>query len=103
MCMGGYGATSVEDGSTDIPSFTLAEVKEKYGLDFDVLVADCEGFLGDFLSDNPDFCDKLRLIIFEADYSDKCDYGEIRDMLREKGLMERVSGHQNVWIREAKK
>jgi len=91
----GYGTTFVEKESS-IPSYTIKEITN---LTFNVLVADCEGFLEIFFDENPTFCDTLRLIIFEADYGDKCNYGKIRDMLRSKGFKEELNGHQNVWIK----
>jgi FkbM family methyltransferase len=94
----GYGATSIETHMTKIPSFTLKDVREKYGVDFNVLVADCEGFLEVFFDENPDFYDTLRLIIFEADYPDKCNYDKIKQQLKERGFEKMLEGHQNVWI-----
>jgi len=99
VCYGGYGATSVEQADTKIPSFSLDEIKGRYGLQFNVLVADCEGFLGTFFEENPGFYDGLRLILFEADYPDKCDYGKIRQALKDRGFEKKLEGHQNVWLR----
>lgn len=95
----GYGTTSLEDTTSTIPSFTLHEIKEKYGLEFNVLVADCEGFLEVFLDENPELYDSLRMIIFEADYPDKCNYAKIRKTLKEKGFKKVIEGFQNVWTR----
>ena len=95
---GGYAATYIDQDDSKIPSYTMEEIKTKYNLQFNVLVADCEGFLERFFDENPSFYDKFRLIMFEADYVDKCNYTKIRDMLRIKGFLELVNGHQNVWI-----
>lgn len=96
----GYATTSVENKNTTIPSYTLKEIQQTYDLSFNVLVADCEGFLESFFDDNPDFVDKLRLIIFEADYPDKCNYTKIRSILEyDKDFTELLFGHQNVWIK----
>jgi hypothetical protein len=91
-------ATYIDQDDSKIPSYTMEEIKTKYNLQFNVLVADCEGFLERFFDENPTFYDKLRLVMFEADYEDKCNYTNIRDMLRIKGFLELVNGHQNVWI-----
>ena len=96
---GGYGATFIVNDDTTISSYTLDEIKDKYKLCFNVLVADCEGFLEEFFDENPTFYDNLRLIIFEADYPDKCNYNKIKSTLQEKGFTKKVEGHQNVWIR----
>ena len=100
VCHGGYGATFVENNNTKIPSYSLDEIKNKYNLNFNVLVADCEGFLELFFDENPDFYDSLRLIIFEADYPEKCDYNKIKNKLTEKKFNKLLEGHQNVWIRK---
>jgi FkbM family methyltransferase len=97
-CLGGYGSTFIENKDTNIPSFTLDQVREKYKLNFNVLVADCEGFLEVFFDENPGFYDNLRFIMFEADYKEKCNYDKIKNTLREKGFVKLLEGHQNVWI-----
>lgn len=58
------------------------------------------GYLEQFFDDNPNFYDDLRLIIFEADYPEKCDYDKIRNNLYNKNFTELLNGHQNVWIRK---
>jgi FkbM family methyltransferase len=100
VCLGGYGSTFIENKNTIIPSYTLNEIKIQYNLNFNVLVADCEGFLEMFFDENPDFYDNIRLIIFEADYPEKCNYKKIRNTLSNKKFNEIVKGHQNVWIKK---
>jgi FkbM family methyltransferase len=95
----GYGATFVESIHTSIPSYTLTDVMNTYQLQFNVLVADCEGFLEVFFDENPSFYDQLRMIIFEADYENKCNYNKIKQTLFEKKFVNVLNGHQNVWIR----
>jgi GR25 family glycosyltransferase involved in LPS biosynthesis len=95
---GGYAATSVEAPESKVPSYTLANIEERTKLKFNVLVADCEGFLETFFDENPTFIKQLRLIIFEADYPEKCNYAKIRIMLKSNGFNELLNGHQNVWI-----
>jgi len=99
VCLDGYGATFIENNDTTIPSFSLDEIKNKYNLNFNVLVADCEGFLETFFDENPDFYDNLRLIMFEADYPEKCNYNKIVDILIKKNFENILAEHQNVWIR----
>jgi FkbM family methyltransferase len=95
----GYGARFIEDDNTQIPSYTLDEIKLKYNKNFNVLVADCEGCLEMFFDENPNFYDNLRLIIFEADYPKKCNYAKIKNKLIEKKFNKILEGHQNIWIR----
>lgn len=98
---GGYAATSIADNNSKIPYNTLDEIKEKYCIKkFTALVADCEGFLEQFIDEN-DILDEIRIIIFEADYPNKCNYDKIRNILRQKKfkcIEEQNNRHQNVWI-----
>jgi FkbM family methyltransferase len=96
----GYGVSSVENINSNIPSYTLNEIKNTYNIDyFNVLVADCEGFLETFLNENTDILFKLRLIIFEADYPENCNYNNVKNMLVKFGFKKVLEGHQNVWIK----
>ncbi len=97
---GGYGATYIVQPESSIPCYTMETIAEKYNLIFNVIVADCEGFLEVFFDENPNVYDTLRLIIFEADYTDKCNYKKIRENLKEYGFTELLKGHQNVWIKD---
>lgn len=96
---GGYGATYIEQDESLVPCYTMDEFNSKYNLRFNALVADCEGFLERFFDENPTFYDELRIIIFEADYPEKCDYDKIRHTLKKKGFTEKQKGHQNVWMK----
>ena len=93
----GYGTTSIVDENSKIPAYSLKEISDKYNLNFNVLVADCEGFLETFFDENPTLCDNLRLVIFEADCIEKCNYTKIKEMLRNKGFNNLLDGGQNVW------
>ena len=96
----GYGSTFTFDDITQIPSYSLDEIKIKYNINnFNVLVADCEGFLEIFFDENPELYESLRLIIFEADYADKCNYDKIRQKLILNKFCKILEGHQNVWIK----
>jgi FkbM family methyltransferase len=96
----GYSTFSKEDRNSSIPCLTLDEIQKKYNLDFNVLVADCEGYLETFLDENPNFLSKLRLVIFEADGSERCNYERIRFLLKNSNFKEIVGGFQNVWMSE---
>ncbi len=96
----GYSTTSQKDDKSTIPSYTLEEIEKMYNLKFNVLIADCEGFLEKFFDENPAFYDNLRLIQFEADCPEKCDYDKIRKNLVEKGFRRAVGGFQNVWLKD---
>jgi len=61
------------DGHKDwleVPIITFEELESKYNVNFDTLVADCEGALYYILKDRPSILDNIRLIIMENDYND---------------------------------
>jgi len=95
----GYGTTSILEENSKIQSYTLDYIQNYYNLNFNVLVADCEGFLEIFLDENPQLYDNLRLIIFEADYPEKCNYSKIKNILLNKEFIPVEEGFQNVWIK----
>lgn len=95
----GYGTKSEEDPSSKIPSYTLDEIQKKYKLKFNVLVADCEGFLCQFLEENPGFLDQLRLIIFEKDNPKMCNYNAIKRQLKEKKFKQLCPLFREAWRR----
>ncbi len=95
---GGYGATFKEDNESDIPSYTLDEIKSKYNIiKFNVLVADCEGYLERFMSENPELYTTLDLILFEKDYSDKCNYDNVINKLKEHNFTLIKDGFHSAW------
>ncbi len=100
---GGYGSTFTDDiqqeNVAQCEHYTLEAIEMQYKLKFNVLVADCEGFLERFFDENPTFINQLRLIIYEADYPKKCNYNKIKSTLIKQGFMCIESGHQNVWLR----
>lgn len=97
----GYGAKSAEVETSRIPSYSLEEICELYDIEkFNVLIADCEGFLEKFLDENPGFLDGLRLIIFEKDNPKECNYRRIKKMLAEKGMVQKVAYFREVWVKE---
>lgn len=93
----GYAATSIVSDSSTIPSASVETIESQYGLMFDTLVADCEGFLGEFFEEHPHLYQQLKTVIFEADYPQKCDYESLRTNLLKNGFHEIISGFQNVF------
>jgi len=67
-------STFSSEGESEIPSYKLNEISD---LKFNVLIADCEGALGDFIEENEYLLNDLRLIIMEKDNSQVCDYDKI--------------------------
>ncbi len=56
------------EGYTSIPIISLNELKEKYKIEFDTLVCDCEGALFYILIDFPDLLTNIKTIIIENDF-----------------------------------
>jgi len=94
---GGYAATTVKSEVSSIPNFTLEEIENKYNLVFNTLVADCEGFLEQFLDENPKLYNQLSLILFEKDYPNKCNYEKIAVTLRANGFTCLDGSFHSIW------
>lgn len=54
--------------SIEVNILTYQELCEKYDIDFDTLIADCEGALYYILEDEPDMLKNFNMIIMENDY-----------------------------------
>jgi hypothetical protein len=95
-----YASHSVqvaEGADGGFPVFSLEEVEKLYNLEFNTLVADCEGFLGKFMEENPRLYKSCSLFIFEKDYPHVCNYETIRENLREHGFTCLFSSLHEVW------
>lgn len=57
-------------GYNFINTITLDNLKNKYKIDFDTLVLDCEGAFYYILMDMPEILNNIKLIIMENDYDD---------------------------------
>jgi FkbM family methyltransferase len=91
----GYATFSVETSESDISSYLLTQ----FPIQFNVLVADCEGFLEQFFDENPNLVDSLRMVMFEADAPHRCNYQKIENMLVMKNFYPVHRGFQNVWLK----
>lgn len=90
-----YDPTSIMDRCT------LEELQETTDCKFNVLIADCEGFLGTFYQENTWFFPQLRMIIFERDAPDRCDYDTFEASLRAIGFRCVEKGFNSVWMKES--
>jgi FkbM family methyltransferase len=95
----GYGTRSYKVSQSLIPSYTLEHIQAKFGLRFNTLVADCEGFLEQFFDENPDFYKQLNLILFEKDCPERSNYDKISQNLLINGFKQLESGFNEVWKR----
>ena len=74
-------------GYSKVNTITFAELTEKYGIEFDTLVLDCEGAFYYILMDMPDIISNVRLIIMENDYNDASHKNYIDGVLRQNGFV----------------
>jgi FkbM family methyltransferase len=63
-----------------MPTISYAEICTKYSVDFNVLVADCEGSLYYIFKEDPDMLNGIHTVIMENDYTD-IDHKEMVDAI----------------------
>lgn len=103
--LNGYGSTvDISNSITNMTeveteNISLDELQSKFNLKFNVLVADCEGFLETFLNENTILYNQLDKIIFECDRGDVCDYNFIKSELVKHGFKPKEVGFQCVYIK----
>ena len=61
---------TLREGYIIVNTITFEELKNKYNINFDTLVLDCEGAFYYILLDMPEILDNINLIIMENDYRD---------------------------------
>jgi len=96
MITDGYGTRMVNSDS-EIESnnmITYEEFKRQYPLKFNVLVADCESCLCDFIKDMGNDINNYNKILLEADLKDLCDYNKLIESLTSIGF-KIVKNHDN--------
>lgn len=96
----GYGASFELGANSLYPCFDLADIQTKYNLQFNTLVADCEGGLESFFDDFPYMYTQLTKAIIEKDYPQKCNYDKIEQEFKNHGLQlihTENGGFHQVW------
>lgn len=73
-------------GYHSVQTITLTELRNKYKIDFDTLILDCEGAFYYILMDMPDVLDNINLIIMENDYYNEDHKTFIDEAMTKKGL-----------------
>jgi len=76
-----YVSNNVPEGYVKVDTITWNELREKYPINFNVLVADCEGALYHILKDEPDFLNIFDKVITENDYRRIEEYQFVKDKL----------------------
>lgn len=87
----GFATYTIEGG--EIPNYPLPL------MDFNVLVADCEGALELFYNENKSLFDRLRLIIFEKDRKKYCNYDYLCKEFIRLGFNPLINDFHSVYIR----
>jgi FkbM family methyltransferase len=112
LVQNGWQSKPVDDNS-DMPGWdvvntiTWKDLNEKYKIDFDTLVLDCEGAFYYILIDTPEILDNIKTIIMENDYFDNKDQKDyVINILKENGFkLVHEAAHQDmtdfyqVWIK----
>lgn len=78
-----------EFGWTEVHTKGWSEFNAKYkneGINFDTLVADCEGALYYILKEEPNFLENISLILIENDFNDKSHKDFVDSEFRRNGL-----------------
>jgi FkbM family methyltransferase len=76
----------LQDGYHFVSTITLPDLKNKYNIQFDTLVLDCEGAFYPILRDMPEILRGITLIIMENDYLEKSDKNFVDEILTENGF-----------------
>jgi hypothetical protein len=98
----GRWTESADEGP--VPHLTIEAIETCYGVDFNCLVADCEGALEIFVKDFPAFFDKVDTFLYERDRewdgsTVLCDYPQIESFLRQKKFRQLKAGSHCVWAK----
>lgn len=96
-----YASTMEETINDDeaVKSWSLKEIYKITKLNFDCLIADCEGCLEKFFDENEIYIKNFKLIIFEADQPQKCNYKKIKHKLLSWNFTCILNGFCSVYVK----
>jgi FkbM family methyltransferase len=112
-----YGTYTKPSDEPTVNNLAFNEIENKYNLKFDCIVADCEGFFYDFVKENEECLDRMRVIIYEQDGTPWSEmiikYKELDTILESHGFKvthaiphpeyENNPRLHNVWVKELNK
>lgn len=81
-----FVSKTVPPGYTKVNTITWEELKQLHPLQFNVIVADCEGSMLQILKDEPDMLDNIETIIIENDYHVIEHKREMDEIITSKGF-----------------
>jgi len=95
-----------------IECLSIEEIYKKYNINFDCLLADCEGFLLEFIRENEDFFNNLNCVIYEEDCGENhpinntyINYNEVEEFLISKGFIlketyrDKIGLDNKIWLK----
>jgi FkbM family methyltransferase len=88
-------------GEGDAECKTLEQIKKETGLQFNTLIADCEGFLEQFFDENYPEILSIDKFLFECDCPHRCDYQKICNILNSYFYTHVENSFHQVWIRKS--
>tara|TARA_R110000782_G_scaffold267098_1_gene362142 strand:- start:499 stop:1164 length:666 start_codon:yes stop_codon:yes gene_type:complete len=112
-----YGTYTKESSTPSIKNVSLEKLSEMYNIEFDCMVADCEGFFCDFVEENPEAIKNMRVLIYEQDGIPWVEYAKRYETLDETltsygfkrihtiphPKYENNKHFHNVWVKELNK
>lgn len=81
-----YVSNDIPPGFTKVNTITFTEICDKYNLNFNVLVADCEGALYQILKDEPNLLENIETIIIENDFTEIEKKEYVHSVFLDKGF-----------------
>ena len=79
-------STEKKKGYRQVNTQSFGHIRDTYAIDFNTIIADCEGCLVPFLKDNPEILNDIRLIILEHDFNQKEEIVWFYQLMKKKGL-----------------
>lgn len=94
----GYGKMMV-DSDEQNNKITYSDFKLKYPLKFNVIVADCEGCICEFLDIMGDDLNNINKLLLEEDQPQICDYKKLKNKLLLLGFKQKINGFRSLYIK----
>jgi hypothetical protein len=81
-----FESDEILEGFKRVNTITWEQLKEKYRIEFDTLVLDCEGAFYSILVDMPEIVDNIKKIFIENDFMDINQKKFVDTMLLQRGF-----------------
>ena len=82
----GEGTDLLPPDSKPVNTITYPDLKSKYKINFNVLVADCEGALYQILKDRPEILSNIKTVIIENDFVNPSELESVTDLFLKSGF-----------------